>query len=148
MGASQVQILSMSHFLLIGYRLHSVKFQRADSNSCQPGNLGNAQTKEEQSRKNTAKIEGPSSSSRKIHNNIFKCFCRNNAPHQVEDGNFRLSPGFLEHHPVTSPPTRQKRVTQPPVLIPNFAYIDFSPKTITEFEVLSITTCSPCLALQ
>lgn len=46
-----------------------------------------------------------------------------------EDGNFRPSPRFLEHHPVTSPPTRQKKV------IPNFAYKNLSLKTIGKFGV-------------
>ena len=51
-----------------------------------------------------------------------------NAPTQVEDGNFRLNTSmwtpdwlepedwwlrFLEHHPVTSPPTNQRKVTHP-----------------------------------
>ena len=40
-------------------------------------------------------------------------------PTQVEDGNFRLSTRFLEHLPVTSPPTSQKKVTHPAALTPN-----------------------------
>ena len=51
-------------------------------------------------------------------------------PTQVEDSNFRLSSRFLEHHPVTSPPTNQKKVTHSTALTPNFAYKNFSPKTI------------------
>ena len=35
----------------------------------------------------------------------------NKAPTQVEDGDFRLNTRFLDHHPVTSPPTNQKKVT-------------------------------------
>ena len=31
-------------------------------------------------------------------------------PTQEEDGSFRLSTRFLEHHPVASPPTNQKTV--------------------------------------
>ena len=43
-------------------------------------------------------------------------------PTQVEDGNFRLSTRFLEHRPVTSPPTNQKKVTHPEAFTLNFAY--------------------------
>ena len=44
------------------------------------------------------------------------------APTQVEDGHFRLSTGFLEHSPVTSPPTNQKKLTHLAFLTLNFAY--------------------------
>ena len=57
------------------------------------------------------------------------------APTQVEDGNFRLGAWFLGHRPVTSPPTNQKKVTNPAALTPNFAYKNFSPKTIGEFGI-------------
>ena len=40
---------------------------------------------------------------------------------KVEDGNFRLSPRFLEHH--TSPPTSQKKVTHTAALTPNVAFL-------------------------
>ena len=53
---------------------------------------------------------GPGSSSRNIHNNTFEFLCGTKAPTQVEDGNCRLSTRFLECHPVTSPPTNQKKV--------------------------------------
>ena len=53
---------------------------------------------------------------------------------QVEDGNFRLNIRFLEHCPVTSPPASQKKVTHPAALTPNFAYKNFSLKTIREFR--------------
>ena len=75
--------------------------------------------------------QGPGSSRRNIHSNIFEFFCR--PPTQVEGSNFRLGTRFLEHHPVTSPPTNQKKVTHPAALTSNFAYENFSPKTITEF---------------
>jgi len=39
----------------------------------------------------------------------------------VED-DFRLSRGFLEYHPVISPPTNQKKITHSAALTPNFAY--------------------------
>ena len=58
-------------------------------------------------------------------------------PTQVEDGNFRLSPRSLEHRPLTSPPTNQKKVTHPA------AHSKFclkkknlSPNTMGEFRVL------------
>ena len=47
---------------------------------------------------------------------------------QVEDGDFCLSAGFWERHPVTSPPNNQKKVTYPPALTPNFSYKNFSPR--------------------
>ena len=72
--------------------------------------------------------QGPGSSSRNIYNDILELFCRTKALTQVEGGNFRLSPRFLEHRPVTSPPTNQKRVTQPAALTPDFAYKNVSPK--------------------
>ena len=54
-------------------------------------------------------------------------------PTQVEDGNFRPSTRLLEHRPVTSPPTNQKEATHPAAFTLNFAYKNFSPKTISEF---------------
>ena len=45
---------------------------------------------------------------RNMPNNVFE-FYRTGAPTQVEDGNFRLSRRFLEHSPVASPPTPQKK---------------------------------------
>ena len=49
---------------------------------------------------------------------------------QVDDSNFRQSTIFPEPHPVTSPPTNQKKVTHPAALIPNFAYKNFSLKAM------------------
>ena len=67
---------------------------------------------------------------------------------QVEDGKFRLSTRFLEHHPVTSPPTNQKKVTCSAALLPNFTYKNFPPKPFGEFQVseqkLSILFVRPC----
>ena len=98
---------------------------------------GHAETREEQSRNNSADLgQGLGSSSRNIHNNIsLNSSAGTKAPTQVEDGNFRLSTRVLEHHPVTSPPTNQKKFTHPAALTPNFAYKNFSPKTIREFGV-------------
>ena len=53
----------------------------------------------------------------------------------MEDGKFRLSTRFLELHPVTSPPTNQKKVTRPAALLPNSAYKNFPPKSLGEFQV-------------
>ena len=51
----------------------------------------------------------------------------------MEDGNFRLNKRFLAPHPVTSPPTNQKKVTHPAARTPNFAYKNFSLKTFGGF---------------
>lgn len=68
------------------------------------------ETKGEQSRNYSAALgKGPDSSSRSMHNNIVE-FYRIKVPTEVEDGNFRLSTRVQEHHPVTSPPTNQKKV--------------------------------------
>ncbi|XP_026984495.1 zinc finger protein 736-like [Sagmatias obliquidens] len=61
-------------------------------------------------------------------------------PTQVEDGDFRLSIRFLGHHPVSSPPTNQKKVTHPAALTPYFAYKNFSLKTMGEFGVFYSTS--------
>ena len=101
---SQVQTLSGSPmFLFIGNRLHSAsltfpELQRANSSSCLSGEGENAETKEEQSRNNSANLrQGSGSSSREMHKNIFELFCRTKAPTQMEDGNFRLRTRFLEY---------------------------------------------------
>jgi len=57
-------------------------------------------------------FQGPGSSSRKMHSKIpFSSSAGTKAPTQVEDGDFRLSTRFLEHCPVTSPPTNQKKAS-------------------------------------
>ena len=53
----------------------------------------------------------------------------------VEDGNLRLSTKVLEPYPVISPLTNQK-VTQSTAFTPNFAFKNFSWKTISEFGAL------------
>ena len=63
-------------------------------------------------------------------------------PTQVEDGNFRLSIRFLEHHPITSPPATQKEVTYPIALTPNFAFKNSSWKP-REFQFISVQSHSP-----
>ena len=68
---------------------------------------------------------------------------------QVEDGKFRLSTRFLEHRPVTSPPTNQKKAIHPAALTPNFAYKNLSLKAIGESEFFLVQVMhSPCLAQQ
>ena len=95
-------------------------------------------TREEQSRNNSAALgQGPGSSSKNIHNNIFEFFCRNQGPTQVEDGNFRLGTRFLEHHPVISPPNNLKKITHPVDLTPDSAYEKFSLKTTGNSEFLN-----------
>ena len=80
------------------------------------------------------------SSSRNRHNKIpLSSSAGTKAPIQVEDGNFMLSTRFLEHRPVTSPPTNQKKATHPAAQTSNFAYKDFSPRTIREFGFLSMS---------
>ena len=79
--------------------------------------------------------QGYVSSSRDIHNVSLSSSAETKAGSQMEDGNFRLNARFLEHCPVTSSPTNQKRVTHSAALTPNFAYKNFSPRTIKEFRV-------------
>ena len=56
-------------------------------------------------------------------------------PTQLEDANFRMSTAFPQHCPGISPSANQKKVTHSVILIPNFAYKNFSLKTIQEFWV-------------
>ena len=49
------------------------------------------------------------------------------APTQVGDGNFRLSTGFLEYRPATSPPTNQKKATHTLQPSPQILLIKTSP---------------------
>ena len=74
---------------------------------------GNAETKEQQSRNNNAaKKQGPGSYSRDIHKNVsLSSSAGTKAPTQVEDGYPRLSTTVLEHCPVTSLSTSQKKFT-------------------------------------
>ena len=54
---------------------------------------------------------------------------------QAENGDVGMSSRFLGHHPITLPPTNQKKVTYPVALPPTFAYKNFSLKTIQGFRV-------------
>lgn len=49
----------------------------------------------------------------------------------MEEGNFRQSIRFLEHRPVSAPPSHHRKVTYPQLSY--FAYKTFSLKTIGEF---------------
>ena len=73
--------------------------------------------KQEQSNGDAAFRWCPGSSSRSTHN-IFDFAYRISIHTQVENGNFRPSIRFLEHHSVTSPPTNQKKVTHPKFCLP------------------------------
>ena len=81
-------------------------------------------------------VQDPGASSRGIGNNIFE-FYPNQNPHPVEVGNFRESTRLLEHHPVTSSPTNQKKVSYPAALTPSFAHVSFSPQTRRVWGVIS-----------
>ena len=114
---SWVQILSMSpHFLFVRNRLHSAsltfpEFQKVNSNSYLPGKGGNAETKEKQSRNNSAKLGRvlfpPQGTDIAIS---LSSSAGTKAGIEVQDVNSKLSTRFLEHCPVTSPPTNQKKV--------------------------------------
>ena len=57
-------------------------------------------------------FQSPGSCSWNMHSKIpFSSSTGTKAPTQVEDGDFRLSLRFLEHCPVTSPPTNQKKAS-------------------------------------
>ena len=125
-GALEYRSFLCSLFLVLGYILHSASLtslesQRTGSNSYWSENGGDTETEEDESNGGTTLGQGPCSYSRNMHNNVFE-FCRTGGPTQVEDGNFRLSSKFLEHHPVASPPTNLKKVTHPAVLTPNVAF--------------------------
>ena len=78
---------------------------------------------------------------------ISEFSCRNQGPTQLGDGNFRLSTGFLEHRPITSSPTNENKVTGSSALTLNFAFENFSLKTIKVhvFEhQLPVLLAQPC----
>lgn len=72
------------------------------------------------------------SSPRNIHNSILSSFAGTKVSTQVKNGNFSVSLRFLEHCPVTSPLINHKKVIRPAALTPNFAYKNFTLKTIGE----------------
>ena len=82
MGPSRAQKpfrrLSVSYLQDKGFSpLDLPEFKRADSNSCKSGKGGSEETREEQSRNNSAALgQEPGPTSRNVHNNIFE-FCRN-----------------------------------------------------------------------
>ena len=58
--------------------------------------------------------QGPDSS-RNIHHNALGFFCRNKVPTQVEDSDFKLSTRRQEHHPVTTLPIKQWKISETPI---------------------------------
>ena len=68
---------------------------------------------------------------------IFEVFVEIKAPTQVEDGDFSLSIRSLEHWPVTSPPTNQKKVTGPSAFALNSIYKNFFTKPYENLGSLS-----------
>ena len=80
-------------------------------------------TGEEQSSGGTALGQGPDFYSRNMLNSIFEFSCRTGVPNLVEDGNFRLSARFLEHHLVTSAPTNQKKFSYLVALTSNSGFL-------------------------
>ena len=81
------------------------QYQRTDSNK----EIGNAKTKEEQSRNYTVAIKAGSWFLLKEYTMSLSQELRLSS--QVEDGNFGLSRRFLKHCSVTSPSINQKTVT-------------------------------------
>ena len=128
MGLPGTNPFCVPHFLFVGNRLHSAsmtfpEFQRAGSNSCSPGSEG----MQKQGRSSQEIIVQPWGRVLVPPQGIYikislSSSAATKAPTQVEGNNFRLGTRFLEHHPVTSQPTKQKKVTHPADLIPNFAY--------------------------
>ena len=109
--------------------------------------------------------QSASSASGDIHNNlkhILRFSTGTKIPTQVEGGNFRLNPSmktpdwlepkgwwlrFLDHHPVTSPPTNQEKVTHPAPLLPKLAFKNFHENHQRVQDFWAWATRSPCLAL-
>ena len=58
------------------------------------------------------------------------------APTQVKDGNLRQQTGLLQHCPLTTVPTNQKKSKHPTALTPNFSYKILSLKIIRSLGVL------------
>ena len=73
---------------------------------------------------------------RGIYIAIYLSSAGTKAHNPVEDGNLRLSTKVREPYPVISPLTNQKKVTQSTAFTPNFAFKNFSWKTIREFGAL------------
>ena len=112
-------------FLFVENRLHSVTLHSLSSKGqiqtnsflAYRGREGMQKQRRSSEENNRITVgQGPDSSSRNIYIHIYKYISLSssvgtNAPMQVKDGNFRLSTRFLEHYPVTSPPTNQKSHT-------------------------------------
>ena len=152
-GHKSLSVSPVSFF--VGNRLHSAsitlhEFQRADSNSCYSAKEENVETREEQSRNKRDSWGRVLVPPQRIYNTTsLSSSAGTKAPIQVEDGNFRLSPKFLELHPVTSPPTNQKKSHTLFSPHPNFCLLKTSPlKPSWSWSFWAWTTSSPCMALQ
>ena len=76
-----------------------LEFQRAGSNHCWSGKGGEAETREEQPRNNSAALgQGPHSTSRDIHSNIFEVFNRTKTPNIYSTENSEISAIIIERH--------------------------------------------------
>lgn len=127
---SRVQIPFCPHVLFLRNRLHSAPLTFRVPIQLQ---IWEGRESKKQSRKNSISVgQGPS---HKIYITVsLSSSAGTKAPTQLEDGNFRLkSIRFLEHYPVTLPPTNLKKVT--PFHIPNIAHKNFSLKTIRDLGV-------------
>ena len=102
------------------------------------GKGGNAETKEDQGRNNSAVIKQVLVSPQGIY--IFlRSLSGTKVPTPIENGNFRLSTRFLgNHHAVASPPTNQKKVICPAAITPNFAFKNSYPKWLESLRFLSM----------
>lgn len=90
----------------------------------------------------------PGFSLRNIHNSIsLSYFSGIVAPTLVEGDKFSLNTRFLEHHAVTLPPTKWKKVTHTVALTLNFASKNLSLKAIWEFRFLSLSHQSSLCSL-
>ena len=140
MGSSWVQVLC-PQFLICGKQasfslldISWVPKGRFEQVSVREG--GECRDREEKSRNNSAATgRDPGSSGSNIHNGTFELFCRTKAPSQVEDGNFRLSPRFLEHCPLITS-NHQKEVIHPTALTSHVAYKNFFRETTGGFGFL------------
>lgn len=80
--------LMIHYYFICKVSLTFPDLQRADSNSYFSGKGRYIETKEEQSRKNSAGLgQGPGSSSRNIYNIALSSSVGTKSPTQVEDGN-------------------------------------------------------------
>ena len=94
------------------------------------------QRKSSQEKNSVAVKENASSSSGIMHINESLSSIRTEASTQTKVVNFRPRTRFLEHHPVTSSSTNQKKARHSVALTPNFAFNNASMKSIWELRSL------------